>query len=105
MGGSLALDFSDISTSQWPLIGYLYQDEVYKAQYDSYVEEVIAGSFDSSSIQSQYAAYATLIEPYATSEVSGYTFLNNGSDFQTAVNQLNAHVISRTTAVNRYLNE
>lgn len=105
MGGSLALDFSDISDSQWPLIGYLYQDEVYKAQYDKYVEEVIGRSFNSSSIQSQYATYAALVEPYATSEVSGYTFLNSSSDFQIAIDQLNAHVISRTTAATSYLNQ
>ena len=47
--------------------------------------------------------YAALIQPYATSEVAGYSFLNNGSEFQTAVNELNAHVASRTTAVNDYL--
>ena len=31
MGGSLALDFSDLTSSAWPLIGYLYDDEVYRA--------------------------------------------------------------------------
>jgi len=105
MGGSPALDFSDISASQWPLIGYLYQDEVYRAQYDTYVEEIVEGPFNVTTIQSQYATYSALIEPYATSEISGYTFLNSSSDFQIAVNQLDAHVISRETAVNNYLNE
>ncbi len=103
MGGSAALDFSDVSSSQWPLIGYLYQDEVYKDQYDAYVQEIVEGSFDVSNIQSQYASYAALIEPYATSEIDGYSFLNNSSEFQTAVNQLNSHVSERTIAVNNYL--
>lgn len=103
MGGSLALDFSDLNTQEWPLIGYLYQDEVYKAQYDTYLQEVIDGAFNTSTIQSLYNSYSTLVEPYATSEIEGYTFLNSSSDFQIAINELNSHVANRTTAVNNYL--
>ncbi|MBC3847153.1 CotH kinase family protein [Winogradskyella echinorum] len=102
-GGSLPLDFSGLNASEWPLIGYLYADDVYKAQYDTYVQEVVDGAFNVSTIQSQYATYSALIEPYATSEVTGYTFLNSSSEFQSAVNQLNAHVVSRANAVNAYL--
>ena len=69
MGGSLPLDFSGLNTSEWPLIGYLYQDEAYKAQYDAYVQEVVDDAFSVSTIQSLYATYSALIEPYATSEV------------------------------------
>ena len=104
MGGSLPLDFSGLSSSQWPLIGYLYADEVYKAQYNAYVQEVVDGAFDVNTIQSQYATYSTLIEPYATTELDGYSFLNSSSDFQTAVSTLNSHVVSRATAVSNYLN-
>lgn len=103
MGGSLPLDFSGLNASEWPLIGYLYADEVYKAKYDSYVQEVVDGSFNTSTIQSLYATYSALIEPYATSEVNGYTFLNNSSEFQSAVSQLNSHVSSRTSSVSSYL--
>lgn len=103
-GGSLALDFSDLSTAQWPLIGYLYQDEVYKAKYDSYVQEVIDGPFDSNTIQALYTSYALLIEEYATSEIDGYSFLNSSSDFQLAINALKSHAVSRTNAVSNYLN-
>lgn len=102
-GGSLPLDFSGLNASEWPLIGYLYQDDVYKSQYDTYVQEVVDGAFNVSTIQSQYATYSALIEPYATSEIEGFSFLNNSSEFQIAVNELNSHVISRTTAVNDYL--
>ena len=103
MGGSLPLDFSGLNSSEWPLIGYLYQDDVYKAQYDTYVQEIADDAFSVSNIQSQYATYSALIEPYATSEIDGYTFLNNSSDFQNAVNELNSHVVSRATAVSNYL--
>lgn len=103
-GGSAALDFSNITTSEWPLIGYLYQDEVYKAKYDIYVQEVVDGAFNTSTMLSLYRSYEALIAPYATIEEQGYTFLNTSSDFQTAVNELNTHVPQRATAVNTYLN-
>ncbi|REG87323.1 CotH kinase family protein [Winogradskyella sediminis] len=104
MGGALALDFSGLNSAEWPLIGYLYADDVYKAQYNSYVQEVIDGAFNVNTIQAQYAAYADLIEPYVTAEIDGYSFLNSSSEFQSAVNTLNAHAGSRATAVNSYLN-
>ena len=103
MGGALPLDFSGLNSADWPLIGYLYQDAVYKTQYDTYVQEVVDDAFSVSTIQSQYATYAALIEPYATSEVAGYSFLENSSDFQNAVNELNTHVTSRAAAVSDYL--
>ena len=102
--GALPLDFSGLSSEEWPLIGYIYQDEVYKAQYDSYLQEVVNGAFNVNTIQSQYATYSALIEPYATSELTGYTFLNSSSDFQAAVNELNTHVVSRADAVSNYIN-
>ena len=102
-GGSLPLDFSGLNASEWPLIGYLYQDDVYKEQYDTYVQEIADGAFNTSTIQSLYSTYSALIQPYAIAEIEGYTFLNNSSDFQVAVNELNAHVVSRANAVNTYL--
>ena len=103
MGGALPLDFSGLNAAQWPLIGYLYQDDVYKTQYDAYVQDVVDGAFNTSTIQSLYSTYSTLIQPYATSEIEGYTFLNNSSDFQAGINELNSHVVSRAAAVNAYL--
>ncbi|ARV05328.1 spore coat protein [Polaribacter sp. SA4-10] len=103
MGGSYRLDFSGLNASSWPLIGYLYNDDVYKAKYDTYVQEVIDGAFNETTIQDLYTTYATLVEESATSEISGYTFLNSGSDFQSAVSELKSHVISRNTAAKNYL--
>ncbi|WP_147676044.1 CotH kinase family protein [Algibacter pacificus] len=103
-GGSLELDFSDLRASSWPIIDYLYNDETYKAKYDTYVQEVIDGSFNTATMQALYDSYATLLEAYATSEVDGYTFLSSSSSFQIAVSQLKSHVSSRASAVNSYLN-
>lgn len=102
--GSHALNFSGLNASEWPLIGYLYQDEVYKSKYNTYVKETIDGAFNETTIQSLYDSYGALINEYATSEVDGYTFLRNSSEFQSAVNELKTHVSSRKTAANNYLN-
>lgn len=103
MGGSLPLNFSGLSSTQWPLIGYLYADETYRAQYDTYVEEVVNGVFDARTIQGTYSTYAALIEPFATSETNGYSFLTNSSQFQTAINTLQTHASQRALAVDSYL--
>lgn len=102
-GGALSLDFSDLQSGSWPLIGYLYADDVYKAKYDSYILETIEGAFEESSMQALYDEYANLIEPYATTEVSGYTFLESTSDFQQAVDELKQHVSSRKITALHYL--
>jgi spore coat protein H len=100
---SLALDFSDLDQGAWPLIEYLYADETYRAQYDAYVEGIIDGPFETSSIQSVYTAYAALVEPYATAEIPGYTFLRRPTDFQIAISELMTHAAARASAVDNYL--
>ncbi len=105
MGGSLALDFSDLTAGAWPLIEYMYGDATYRAQYAAYVEEVIEGVFDTNSIQATYSTYASLIGPYATTESAGYTFLNGPGDFYGAISELNAHASARASAVSSYLSQ
>lgn len=102
-GGSLPLNFSGLSSSSWPLIGYLYADPVYKALYDDFLLEVIEGPFNPSSISALYDTYANMIEPFATTERAGYTFVNSASSFQTAVSFLQSHLVSRAAAVQDYL--
>ncbi|RPE00806.1 spore coat protein [Aureibaculum marinum] len=103
MQGALNLDFSNLS-EDWPLISYLYADEVYKAKYDNYVEETINGPFNPTTMQSTYDSYASLIESSAVAEVPGYTFLNTSNDFQRAISTLKSHATSRANAVSNYLN-
>ncbi|MDP5121965.1 MAG: CotH kinase family protein [Spirosomaceae bacterium] len=102
-GGSLNLNFSGLSSTQWPIIGYMYQDAVYKAQYDVYLKETIDGAFNATTMQALYTKYATLVEPYATTETQGYTFLRSSSEFSSAINTLKSHVTSRAAAVEAYL--
>ena len=103
MGGALALDFSNLNSSSWPLITKIYADEVYKARYDSYLQEVIEGAFEVNSMQANYDAYSALIDPYATTERSGYSFLASESDFYNAIVTLKSHAENRLDAVNAYL--
>lgn len=103
MGGALNLDFSDLSVNSWPLIEYLYSDAVYKAKYDSYLQEVISSDFVPAQMKTIYESYTTLISSYATSEKDGYSFLNNTTEFTSAINSLKTHVDSRNSAVHSYL--
>ncbi|MFK8029618.1 MAG: CotH kinase family protein [Gammaproteobacteria bacterium] len=102
-GGSLDLDFGNLSANSWPLIEIIYADEIYKAQYDYYLLEVISDAFETSTTQMLYDQYSSLIEPYATTELSGYSFLNGANDFSSAVSTLKTHAANRATAVNTYL--
>lgn len=102
-GGALALDFSNMQANSWPLIEKLYDDEIYKATYDYYLFEVISAAFETTTTQALYDTYAALVEPYATTEVAGYTFLNGPSDFYNAVDALKEHASDRDAAVDAYL--
>jgi len=104
-GGALALDFSNMEASSWPLIEKLYADEIYKAQYDYYLLEVIGTAFENTTMQTLYDTYSALIEPYATTELAGYSFLNSAGDFYSAISELKSHASSRDTAVDAYLSE
>ncbi len=103
MGGALDLDFSDIQANGWPLIEKLYADNIYKAQYNDYLLEVIGDAFETSSTQALYDTYSNLVEPYATTERAGYSFLNSTADFYNAIDQLKIHASSRKDAVDTYL--
>ena len=81
----------------------MYADEVYKAKYDVYVKETIDNYFVVSDMDALYTQYAALVEPYATSENEGYTFLNSSTSFYTAISSLKSHVSDRNTAANSYL--
>ena len=104
-GGALTLDFTNIQVNSWPLIEKLYADEIYKGRYDDYLQEVIEYAFATSTTQALYETYSNLIEPYATTEIAGYSFLNGASDFYRAISELKTHVSHRSLAVESYLSE
>ena len=103
-GGAVNLNFSDVSSSSWPLIGFLYADPVYRAKYDSYVGRTITSAFDAPTVQAKYAEYAVLVEESVMAEQSGYTFMNYYSQFQSSISTLNNHADNRVSAAENYLN-
>ena len=102
-GGSHALNFSGLSSNEWPLIGFLYADQTYRSKYDAYLQEVVINAFNPGALQPLYDSYANLLEPYATSERAGFTFLNSSTNFQSAIEVLKNHVVQRADAVEDYL--
>ncbi|MBU1222190.1 CotH kinase family protein [Myxococcota bacterium] len=105
MGGALTLNFSNIEAGSWPLIEKIYADATYKSQYDVYVKEVIENAFKTDTIQALYNTYSALVEPYATTERDGYSFLRDSREFYQAIDELKEHASARATAVDVYLNE
>lgn len=103
--GALDLDFSNLSSNEWPLIAKIYSDETYKAKYDAYLQEVIDDAFQTTKMEDLYDTYSALIESYAITEVTGYSFLGNNksSEFSRAVSELKNHASDRATAVEKYL--
>ncbi|MDG1750662.1 MAG: spore coat protein, partial [Thalassotalea sp.] len=70
---------------------------------NDYLLETMGDAFETNSIQAIYGSYSALIEPYATTELSGYSFLNSESDFYQAIEELNEHAEDRAAAVELYL--
>jgi spore coat protein H len=103
-GGALPLNFSGMSTTQWPLIGFLYADPVYRETYEAYLEATITdGPFTVAAMNARYDVYQPLVQPYATTERAGFTFLTNTAQFNQAFVALRAHAASRVTATKSYL--
>ena len=110
--GALSFDFSDLSTTPtsstgdvaWPLLSYIYDDAVYKAQYDAYIDEFITSAFTSSNMSSRFTAAHNMIQPYvngADGETSGYTHTTS-SDFDNSLSVLNTFVTTRITEADNY---
>lgn len=102
LGGALDLHFYTLIDSDWPLIAKIYADDVYKATYEGYLDDVIAGAFNPTDIKAKYDAYADLLDEYAYAESAPYTFLESNSDFTNAVTELKSHADDRATAVSNY---
>lgn len=104
MGGAISISCDEVS-SNWPLIRYLLDNDVYKSNYKSYLKEVINSAFDPAKVVSKYQYYGNLIREYAVGtdgEQNGYTFLNNDSDFDSAISYLISHASNRNDVVENY---
>lgn len=100
-GGALSINLSD-ATNEWPLLSYVIADPIYEAQYKVYLRDFIDNHFNSSVMSSKYSQYANLIFASVDAEISGYTYVNDISEFESAYNELNAHVVQRYNVVDAY---
>ncbi len=104
-GGSLPLNFSGLQSTTWPLIAYLYADPVYREKYEMYLQQTIDGPFSVETMHARYDAYEALVEPYATMERQGFTFLRNTAAFSAAFDTLRSHAEERVATTESYLGQ
>ncbi len=105
MGGAVSLDFDEVNDG-WPLIRYLYDDDVYRARFTQLVRETIDGAFSPSRMTPIYQAAGALIEPYVVGtegEIDGYSFLQSQGDFATEISYLAGHVSERAAAAEAFI--
>jgi len=103
MGNALSLSLSEVG-NDWPLIRYLIDVDEYEQLYKTYALKFIEEVFIPSDMMVTYSEYYALLKEYAYAEESGYTYLNNNSNFDQAVEALKTHVQSRNSAVLSYIN-
>lgn len=115
MGNTLDFDFGNLQNkpgppppmSMYPLIRYLYDDPVYQAIYDNYIDEFINGVFLPSKMTTQYTDMYNMIEPYVTGVYgeqipSDYSLLNTSADFTNSLSELINHCSTRYTEADAY---
>lgn len=111
--GPLEFDFSSLASTPtgpqgdvaWPMIEYIYDDPVYKAQYDQYIDAFIYSSYDVANLSATFNYYHDLIAPYVTGaegEIAGYTNLTSASDFDNSVSTLITAITNRWTEADNY---
>ncbi len=101
-GGALSLSLSEVG-SNWPLIRYLMDQPGYKQKYKTYLQQFIDNVFIPSEMSTVYTKYYYLLQNYAYSEESGYTFINSNSEFDQAAETLKTHAQTRNNAALSYL--
>jgi spore coat protein CotH len=93
--------------SNWPLIRYLMDDEVYHAKYRMYMKEFTEQVFTSTKMNELFTKYHTLISPYVIGpeaiEQVKYTHLTNAAAFTSALETLKQHVNTQNAAAADYL--
>ena len=101
-GGSMSamdFDFSNLSSTPtsstgdvaWPMIEYIYNDPVYKQQYDAYIDEFITTVFTSANMTSRFTSLHTMIQPYVNGsygEIDGYTNLSSPTEFDNSLSTI-----------------
>lgn len=106
-GGAPSLDLTPEEIGEnWPLIRYLIDDPVYKAQYVAYVALVRKSAFGIAETKAIYQKAHSLIRPYvvgAEGEQTDSTLLSSPQAFETALEALYTHLDERHKAADTFL--
>ncbi|GAA5219482.1 CotH kinase family protein [Membranihabitans marinus] len=98
--GSLSFAMNEVG-SNWPLINYIANDEVYFNTYKTYVKSFIESYFSTSIMDGIYSSKEDLLQESADAERSGYSYVNGR--FNSAISTLKSHNASRVAAANSFL--
>ncbi len=102
--GTLSLGMDEV-TDRWPLIRFLMDDPVYKAQYEAYLGEVVETVFVPEDMAETYQNYHGLIEASVLAETEAATMLKSQASFENSVQELIDHTLGRFQAVQAYLSD
>jgi len=103
-GNPLSLSLAEV-TEKWPLIRFLMDNSVYKAQYEAYLEEVVETAFEPEAMSDIYIFYHSLIAESVLKERDEATTLQSKSVFEDSLQELIKHVNDRYQSVQNYLSD
>jgi spore coat protein CotH len=101
--------FNNASTASWPLIRFLMDDPVYRAQYRAHVVDLLATVFEPSRVNAILQSEQARIAPYVIGregELAGRSFAGTPAQFNESLygpTGLLAYVSNRATAIRRAL--
>ncbi len=107
MGGAHSFSMNEIGNN-WPLIRYILDDQEWMEEYKLNISGFIADVFYAEKMTPVYEKYQSLISEFVigeSGELSGYSFLNNDNDFNSAIEYLKQHVSERKTLAQQFLSE
>jgi hypothetical protein len=109
-GGAQTVDiFNNASPASWPLIRFLMDDPVYRAQYRAHVVDLLATVFEPSRVNAILQSEQARIVPFVIGregELAGRSFAGTPAQFDASLygpTGLLAYVSSRATAIRRAL--
>ncbi|MFK8037463.1 MAG: CotH kinase family protein [Crocinitomicaceae bacterium] len=101
-GGALSFEFNEITASDWPMIGYILSIPSYENDFKAHILDFISNTFEPTKMQAYYSTLQSLIQSSVENETSDYSFINNVSEFNTAIETLKSHVTARNTEAENY---
>jgi spore coat protein H len=82
--GSLTVMMDEI-TEEWPLIRFVMDDPVYRAEYIKSLETTLVGPYEKAKFDARAQQLHTLVTPAALAEAAPYTFIMDQAQFRAAL--------------------